>query len=339
MRLHEKTWCGKINAEYSATKDKRGPPTALLRRGRFTMNELEIIQHSRIPGLTAFFNTVDYRTPHFHPEWELMWLLDNPLTVSGGGGSFRAEKGSLLLFQPNEPHELHKIDENCTFLCLQVSPGLLQLENDLVAETILLNDCLGDQVPCVRRELLDIAEGYLNREPYSALFCVGKACMVFYRILSAIPVRAITREERISQEKRNKRLESLIRFVDENYMHKIRLSDFAEAEGFSMSYLSHFIKSTLNQSFQEYVNSVRVNCACKLISGGEDKLTAVCMASGFSDYRYFSAAFKKQFGMTPEQYKLSLKKPENAVIHHSIHSLERFYTDEQSKAIIAELRR
>ena len=106
-----------------------------------------------------------------------------------------------------------------------------------------------------------------------------------------------------------------------------------------MSYLSHFIKSTRNQSFQEYVNSVRVNCACKLISGGEEKLTAVCMASGFSDYRYFSAAFKKQFGMTPEQYKLSLKKPENAVIHHSIHSLERFYTDDQSKAIIAALRR
>lgn len=106
-----------------------------------------------------------------------------------------------------------------------------------------------------------------------------------------------------------------------------------------MSYLSHFIKSTLNQSFQEYVNSVRVNCACKLISGGEEKLTAVCMAAGFSDYRYFSATFKKQFGMTPEQYKLSLKKPENAVIHHSIHSLERFYTDDQSKAIIAALRR
>ncbi len=303
------------------------------------MNELEIIRHSRIPGLTAFFNTVDYRTPHFHQEWELIWLLDNPMTVSGGGGSFRAEKGSLLLFQPNEPHELHKIDENCTFLCLQVSPELLRLESDLVAQTILLNPYLGEAVPALRGKLLDIAEAYLNREPYSSLFCIGNACLVFCQILQAIPVRAITREELISQQKRNKRLESLIRFVDENYMHKIRLSDFAEAEGFSMSYLSHFIKSTLNQSFQEYVNSVRVNCACKLISGGEEKLTAVCMASGFSDYRYFSAAFKRQFGMTPEQYKLSLKKPENAVIHHSIHSLERFYTDEQSKTIIDALRR
>ena len=303
------------------------------------MNELEIIRHDRIPGLTAFFNTVDYRTPHFHPEWELMWLLDHPLTVSRGGGSFRAEKGSLLLFQPNEPHELHMIDEKCTFLCLQVSPELLRLGSDLVVEDILLNPYLGDGAERVRTAMLEIADAYLSQEPYSSLLCIGRACLVFHEILCGIPVRAITREELISQEKRNKRLASLIHFVDENYMHKIRLSDFAASEGFSMSYLSHFIKSTLNQSFQEYVNSVRVNCACKLISGGEEKLTAVCMASGFSDYRYFSAAFKKQFGMTPEQYKLSLKKPENAVIHHSIHSLERFYTDDQSKAIIAALRR
>ena len=303
------------------------------------MNELEIIRHGRIPGMTVFFNTVDYRTPHFHPEWELIWMLDNPMTVSGGGGSFRAEKGDLLLFQPSEPHELHKLEDNCTFLCLQVSPELLHLETDLVVEPILLNPYLADRVTPLKSTLLSIVQAYLEREQFSNLFCVGQVCLVYHQILNAVPVRAITREERISQEKRNKRLSSLIRFVDENYMHKIRLSDFAEAEGFSMSYLSHFIKSTLNQSFQEYVNSVRVNCACKLISGGEEKLTAVCMASGFSDYRYFSSAFKKQFGMTPEQYKLSLKKPENAVIHHSIHSLERFYTDEQSRAILGELRR
>ena len=301
------------------------------------MNEMEIIRHSRIPGLTVFFDTVDYRTPHFHREWEMIWLLDNPLLISGNAGSFQAEKGSLLLFQPNEPHEMHKVNRECTFLCLQVSPDLLHLENDVVAQTIQLNGYLGNMVPSAYERLLSIEQAYLSQEPYSALFCIGNVCLLFHEILRRIPVRAITHEELISQERRNKRLKSLIRFVDENYMHKIRLSDFAAAEGFSMSYLSHFIKSTLNQSFQEYVNSVRVNCACRMISNGEEKLTAVCMASGFSDYRYFSAAFKKQFGVTPEQYKLSLKKPENAVIHHSIHSLERFYTDEQSKEIIARL--
>lgn len=303
------------------------------------MNELEIIRHNRIPGLTAFFNTVDYRTPHFHPEWELMLLLDNPIQVGCGGVSLRAEKGDLLLFLQNQPHELHTFGQSSTFLCLQMKPELLHLEQLVVTDDLRLNDHLTrEQTARMQETLLEIMERYLRNDPFDSLYCLGKACLLFQMIFTSVPVREISREELANIEKRNKRLSSLIRFVDENYMHKLRLSDFAEQEGFSMSYLSHFIKSTLNQSFQEYVNSVRVNCACKLMASGGKKLTDISLESGFSDYRYFSNAFKKQFGMTPEQYSRSLIKPENAVIHHSIHSLERFYTDEQSKTLLEKLR-
>lgn len=303
------------------------------------MDELEIIRHNRIPGLTAFFNTVNYRTPHFHPEWELMLVLDNPIQVSCGGTTLQARKGDMLLFLPNQPHELHGLGRNSTFLCLQLKPQLLHLQQELVVSCTRLNEHLPEeQVRQVRRLLLEIMERYLCNKPFDSLYCLGKSCLLFQTVFTNVPCREITREELVNIEKRNKRLLSLIRYVDENYMHKLRLSDFAEREGFSMSYLSHFIKNTLNQSFQEYVNSVRVNCACKLMATGGKKLTEISLESGFSDYRYFSNAFKKQFGMTPEQYSRSLIKPENAVIHHSIHSLERFYTDEQSRDLLESLR-
>ena len=92
-------------------------------------------------------------------------------------------------------------------------------------------------------------------------------------------------------------------------MHKIRLSDFARAERRSMSYLSHFVKEALGQSFQEYVNTVRFHCACKLIAAGQRRMLDVCVASGFSDYRYFSAAFQKRLGMTPEEYSRQPQSP------------------------------
>lgn len=302
------------------------------------MNELEIIQHSRVPGLTIFFNTVDYRTPHFHPEWELIWLLDNPLQVSCGGSTFRAVPNDLLLFMPSQPHEFRQISGSCTFLCLQVSPELMKPESSLIVESNRLNDSLSPKDQSrLRGYLLTIMDAYLYPKAHNGLFCLGQMCMLFHDLLTHVPVRTISDEEKAGTEKRNKRLSALIRFVDENYMHKIRLSDFAEAEGVSMSYLSHFVKSTLNQSFQDYVNSVRVNCACKLIAAGEERLTQISLESGFSDYRYFSGAFKKQFGMTPEQYRFSHQKPENAVIHHSIHSQEQFYTDEQSREILTGL--
>ena len=48
------------------------------------MSELEIVRHAQIDGLSMFFNTVEYRTPHLHPEWELILVLEQPLLIACG---------------------------------------------------------------------------------------------------------------------------------------------------------------------------------------------------------------------------------------------------------------
>jgi hypothetical protein len=53
-------------------------------------NSLEIIRHAEISGLTMFFNTLDYRTPHLHPEWEVLWVLDQPLTLRSVQKTYRS---------------------------------------------------------------------------------------------------------------------------------------------------------------------------------------------------------------------------------------------------------
>ena len=105
-----------------------------------------------------------------------------------------------------------------------------------------------------------------------------------------------------------------------------------------MTHLSHFIKSAMNQTFQEYVNSVRFNRACELMAAGERKMLDVCMESGFSDYRYFSRAFRERYNMTPEEYAryASRFQLESAVAHHSIHSMERFYSGEESLKLLEQ---
>ena len=119
-------------------------------------------------------------------------------------------------------------------------------------------------------------------------------------------------------------------------MEKIRLEDFARQENCSLGYLSRFIKETMNQTFREYVTSVRFNCACKLISEGNRKMLDVCMASGFSDYRYFSRAFRENYHMTPEAFSscCQQKTPERMVRRHSLHSIERFYSREESLRLL-----
>lgn len=308
------------------------------------MNEFEVIRYPQIRGLNLFFDTVDYRTPHFHPEWELILLMEHSLSITCGQRQYLANAGDLVLFSPNQPHEFHRVGESCTFLCLQISsqcvaqvfPSIERITVDSLFPREHLSE---DDCSQIKAMVLDLAGIYLRRDPCYELYCAGQAHLLLHRLLSGMPHHILSPGELSSRDKSNARLNRLIRFVDENYMHKIRLTDFAESEGCSVSYLSHFVKDTLNQSFQEYVNTVRFNCACKRIASGQEKMLDVCMESGFSDYRYFTRAFRSQVGMTPEQYRRQMEQVQQSAvsIKHSLHSLERFYTREQSLSLLNRL--
>ena len=60
------------------------------------MNEFEIVQHRQMEGISLFFNTVDYRTPHVHPEWELIMVLDHPLAVTCAQRELVLQPGQLV---------------------------------------------------------------------------------------------------------------------------------------------------------------------------------------------------------------------------------------------------
>ena len=307
------------------------------------MRELEIIQHRQIEGLSLFFDTVEYRTPHFHPEWELIWITDGKLSVRCGSREYTGGAGDLFLFYPGQLHEFQQLGENATFLCLQIAPqvfaGTAPGLGRTVTEEPYLNPGLGpERCREARASLRQMLTDYLDRPAFYELSFVGACGKLLYLLLSSVACRTMSEEERAHTDRRNARLERFLAFVDENYMHKIRLADFAEAEGCSTSYLSRFIRSALNQTFQEYVNSVRYHSACRLIAAGERRMLDICEESGFSDYRYFSAAFKAQCGLTPEEYAKQAEGVREEPVRRSLHSLERFYTREESRKLLKSLR-
>lgn len=306
------------------------------------MDELEIVQFPQLRGLNIFVNTVTYRSPHFHHEWELLWVLDAPLKVTWLQQEYILQPGELALFPPRIPHEFQQVSGICTFLCLQISPSGISLPTNIVTQDILVRNCLSEaDYTQLRRDVLEIAESYFLADDFYELLCFGKSALVLHKLLSAIPFHTVSAEDVANESLRNARLMRLTRYVEENFRHKIRLADFAQAEGCSVSYLSHFIKNTMNQTFQDYVNSVRFSHACKLIAEGKLSMISVSMESGFSDYRYFSRAFQKAYGMTPAEYGRKADTVITGKESHirSAHSQERFLTRGQSLGILQFFRK
>lgn len=269
------------------------------------MEELEIVPQNQIDGMRIFINRVEYRSPHLHPEWELLWVLDSRLNITCAQKKYEIQPGELILFPPNWPHEFHKMEQPCTFLCLQISSRAFPSTVHLHTDEMRLSNCLpSEDDHWLRRAMLETARVCFVQEPYSELFCMGQCGLILHRLLKFVPCHTMSAEELAYAEQRNARLTRLMQYVDENFMHKIKLSEFAQLEGCTVSYMSHFVRDAMNQTFQDYVNSVRFNYARKLIVMTEQPLVSIRYESGFSDYRYFSRSFQSAYGMTPAEYRL-----------------------------------
>lgn len=303
--------------------------------------ELELVQHPQINGLQLFFDTVQYRTPHFHQELELIWLAEGTLNVRIEQTCLQVRPREMLLFHPGQLHEFRAAGEGCTFLCLQVSPERIEAVCPAFAQ-------LRFQQPCPARELeaeeyvrlvewmFAAAHCYLYQPKGYELSCTGLVYQILGLLMEKMPHHVMTDGMLDGEKRRNRRALRLIRYVDENYMHKANLTDFASAEGITVGYASHFARKALGQTYQNYLDTVRFHAACQMMATGRYRMLDICVAAGFSDYHYFCRAFQKRYGVTPEEYRR--KQPstqQEKHIHHSLHTLERFYTRQQSQELLA----
>jgi len=86
------------------------------------------------------------------------------------------------------------------------------------------------------------------------------------------------------------------------------LSYLAKSLSLSPSYLSSLFKNLYGTTFQQFMITARLDRAKILLLSTDMKIYEIAAAVGFEDPNYFSAAFKKQFGASPNRYKEQSKK-------------------------------
>lgn len=97
-------------------------------------------------------------------------------------------------------------------------------------------------------------------------------------------------------------------YINQNYNKNITLVKVANYVGFSSFYLSKLIKQNLDINYTTYLTLIRINKAKELLEQGELTVSEVAYDVGFSEPKYFSNVFKKTVGMSPSNYKKSVKE-------------------------------
>jgi AraC-like DNA-binding protein len=106
------------------------------------------------------------------------------------------------------------------------------------------------------------------------------------------------------------RLRQFLKETAASELLQLSLSDLAPQMHCSQRHLSRLFRQEVGMSFREKQTELRLANACQLLLTSKAKLTVVALASGYQSNSLFNLTFKKQFGMSPGEWReRQLKKP------------------------------
>ena len=94
-------------------------------------------------------------------------------------------------------------------------------------------------------------------------------------------------------------------YINENYMEDLTVQIIAKAMSISPSYLSHIFKDVIGYPVKNYLQRRRIGEAQTLLINTKDSITSIASKVGYGNPNYFNAAFSKNVGMSPSQYRKS----------------------------------
>lgn len=91
-------------------------------------------------------------------------------------------------------------------------------------------------------------------------------------------------------------LTATVDYISEHYMEDIVIEDLLRIGNMSESHYRRKFKEYFNTSPAEYINLVRIDHACELLTQTDDKIEDIAMRTGFQTTGAFTRNFKKLAG-------------------------------------------
>ena len=225
--------------------------------------------------------------PHFHGNYELIYVFEGVTEISVNGVSDTLSKGELILLPPYTVHSL-KISNGKTWV------GVFS-EDFIISYSKKYKYVRYSKFKCVK----EVEEFLKNKlffqgtpEKFICISCLYMMCNEC--IKNATP---------LSTEQNNDFIHNVLHYVYENIDSEITLKDIADSMNYEYHYFSSLFNQCFGMNFKNFINQFRFEKACELLSHKENLVTYVAECCGFGSIRNFNRVFKNMCGCTPQQYK------------------------------------
>lgn len=134
----------------------------------------------------------------------------------------------------------------------------------------------------------------------------GKKMAIFEIDANGKPIFCISELKMEKVENLSKKSEIIkpaCNYIKEKFNRELRLDTLADLCGVSKSYFCRLFKEEMGVGVTEYVISLRMREACRLLEETDDSVVVIAINVGYVDCGYFNRLFKKHIGCTPLEYR------------------------------------
>lgn len=109
-------------------------------------------------------------------------------------------------------------------------------------------------------------------------------------------------------KKDSERMNEVFNYVLKNFKNDINLSEIANKTRFSEAAFCRYFKLRTQKTFVEFVNEIRIEYACKLLTENDLNILEICYESGFKNLSNFNRQFRKYTNNNPKTYRKKMEK-------------------------------
>lgn len=255
---------------------------------------------------------------HFHPEYELKYVLQSRGKRFVGESVENFMEGDLVLVGPNIPHYwkndpiYYKTDKlKATALLIMFSENCLGNSFFSMPEMLPIKELLSKSQGGICFTLTN-KTNIINRMRHiisdEGPLKITGLLNVLYE-LSKTESRPLLTENfiaelpSINRDVSMDRLRKVHEYVITNFQRKITIQDVAEKANMTTHAFCKYFKKSTKKTFVTFLIELRICHAKKLLIEDSKTITEICYASGFDNLSYFNRAFKSLTGMTPKEFR------------------------------------
>ena len=253
-----------------------------------------------------------------HNFWEMVYVDKGQVEIERDGEKIILSQGEIVFHQPNEFHSIRAHRSAPIFFVVSFvchSPAMLYFEG---FHTVLSQN-LKPFLTSIVSEAEETFEIRKNNPHQKRLIkkeaaAIGGEQLIktYLEQLLIFLIRHLTkkRESAVfpSKESMETYLVSAVKgYIAQRKNEVFRVNALCKELGYSKSYLSRLFREQTGETIASYAIYCKIKEAKRLICDGTCNFTQISEALAFDNPQYFSRVFKRVTGMTPTEFKLSLR--------------------------------